>query len=680
MEFSNLMTVATCNLNQWALDFPGNLQRVENSCRIAKEQGARYRLGPELEICGYGCEDHFFEMDTVKHCWDSLAKLLEGEATVDLLCDFGMPVVHRSVRYNCRVFCLNRKVILIRPKLFLANEGNYRELRWFTSWDAAKMGRPLESFALPSEISRVTHQTHCPIGFAIVRGNDGATVASEVCEEAFTADSPHVQLSLAGVDVISNGSGSHHELRKLNTRVELIRGASQKCGGAYIYSNLIGCDGGRLYYDGCSMIFVNGVAYAQASQFSMKEVEVVTATIDLDQIRSHRAAVSSRSLQAARDRKELIPIVDVPDFGFCCSAEDKTPILFATPPLEGGIFYHDPMEEIMKGPACWLWDYLRRSGATGFFLPLSGGADSASTAALVGAMCKLVCQEIALGNEVVIADAVRIAGSLEAAAEPKKLCEQVLHTCYMSTKNSSAETRGRAKRLAEELGAYHNDISIDLITTAVLKVFELTFRKVPRFMSRGGSWAEDMALQNIQARTRMVMSYLLAQLLPWVRSKPGYFLVLGSANVDEGLRGYLTKYDCSSADINPIGGISKTDILSFLAWAAKNHFPSLAEVWGAKPTAELRPIEEGAGDSYTQTDEEDMGMSYADLSLYGRLRKIARCGPLSMFKSLAAKWSGAAGLAPTEVAKKVKFFFDKYKMNRHKMTTLTPSYHAEAYV
>ena len=29
--------------------------------------------------------------------------------------------------------------------------------------------------------------------------------------------------------------------------------------------------------------------------------------------------------------------------------------------------------------------------------------------------------------------------------------------------------------------------------------------------------------------------------------------MLGSANVDEGLRGYLTKYDCSSADINPIG-------------------------------------------------------------------------------------------------------------------------------
>ena len=52
--------------------------------------------------------------------------------------------------------------------------------------------------------------------------------------------------------------------------------------------------------------------------------------------------------------------------------------------------YHDPCEEIALGPACWLWDYLRRSGATGYLLPLSGGADSSSVAAIVGCMCQLV--------------------------------------------------------------------------------------------------------------------------------------------------------------------------------------------------------------------------------------------------------------------------------------------------
>jgi len=48
------------------------------------------------------------------------------------------------------------------------------------------------------------------------------------------------------------------------------------------------------------------------------------------------------------------------------------------------------MEEIAQGPAVWLWDYLRRSKQRGFFLPLSGGADSASVSAVVSSMSHLV--------------------------------------------------------------------------------------------------------------------------------------------------------------------------------------------------------------------------------------------------------------------------------------------------
>ena len=58
--------------------------------------------------------------------------------------------------------------------------------------------------------------------------------------------------------------------------------------------------------------------------------------------------------------------------------------------------YHCPEEEIALGPSCWVWDYLRRSGASGFLLPLSGGADSSSVAAIVGSMCQLVVKGIFL--------------------------------------------------------------------------------------------------------------------------------------------------------------------------------------------------------------------------------------------------------------------------------------------
>ena len=101
---SSLVTVATCNLNQWALDFDANLERTALSIREAKAAGARYRLGPVLELCGYGCEDHFLEIDTFMHCDESLAELLQGDLTDGILCDIGMPVQHRGVRYNCRVF------------------------------------------------------------------------------------------------------------------------------------------------------------------------------------------------------------------------------------------------------------------------------------------------------------------------------------------------------------------------------------------------------------------------------------------------------------------------------------------------------------------------------------------------------------------------------------------------
>ncbi len=111
-----------------------------------------------------------------------------------------------------------------------------------------------------------------------------------------------------------------------------------------------------------------------------------------------------------------------------------------------------------------------------------------------------------------------------------------------------------------------------------------------------------------------------------------------------------------------------------------------------------------------------MGMSYAELRVFGYLRKVKSCGPVLMFKKLLDLWGqpsatseqaddtkvgsleegeekkagavvasqeknpfGGRGLQPWEIAQKVKRFFSFYSMNRHKLVTLTPSYHAENY-
>lgn len=130
----------------------------------------------------------------------------------------------------------------------------------------------------------------------------------------------------------------------------------------------------------------------------------------------------------------------------------------------------------------------------------------------------------------------------------------------MGTSNSSEETKRRARDLASQIGSNHLSIVIDAAVQAVVGIWTATMRLVPKFRVNGGTDNENAALQNIQARMRMVIAYFFAQLTLWAVGRPGSLLVLGSANVDECLRGYFTKYDCSSADLNPIGSISKTDL------------------------------------------------------------------------------------------------------------------------
>ncbi|VDQ07088.1 unnamed protein product [Trichobilharzia regenti] len=234
----------------------------------------------------------------------------------------------------------------------------------------------------------------------------------------------------------------------------------------------------------------------------------------------------------------------------------------------------------------------------------------------------------------------------------------------------------------------------------------LKLSQPPRYTVHGGSSKESLALQNIQARSRMVSAYLLAQLIPCQSNLPSSLLILSSANLDEGLRGYLTKYDCSSADLNPIGSISKSDLRLFIEYCAQTlsicmdpkngrHFSQiLSEILSAQPTAELMPL--ASNGEISQTDENEMGLTYDELSLFGRLRKIFNCGPYSMLESLLVNsdWLKIKHVIPERcfdedrkpnaelgayLSEKVKLFFRTYAMNRHKATVLPPAYHTEAY-
>lgn len=79
--------------------------------------------------------------------------------------------------------------------------------------------------------------------------------------------------------------------------------------------------------------------------------------------------------------------------------------------------------------------------------------------------------------------------------------------------------------------------------------------------------------------------------------------------------------------------------------------PILEEIMEAPPTAELEPLSDGR---IAQTDEQDMGMTYAELSTFGRLRKTNKCGPYSMFCKLVTMWGDTC--KPAEVSGRMIIF------------------------
>lgn len=659
--------VASCTINQWAMDFEGNKQRIILSLKKAKEEKANVRIGPELEISGYGCDDHFLEEDTIIHSWEVLIDILNQEEnyTNNMLCDFGMPVVHKGIIFNCRVLVYKKEILLIRPKIAMADDGNYRESRYFTSW--TKGYDKIDTFILPKFVADIIGQKTCPFGICIISFRD-LSYAPEICEELWVPYSPSIDFSNEGCDIIGNSSGSHFQIGKQKRRYELIIECAKKNGGLYIYSNLVGCDGGKLFFDGGSFIILNGKILEQGQRFFFEEVEVVFAVADLNEIVSYRGSFKSRCIQAEERSQSIKKIIIEEDLLLNNN-------LSFNPFFQKEQFEYSFDIEMSYAPACWLWDYLRRSGASGFFLPLSGGVDSACVAVMVSVLTKLLFEEIAVVKSKFVLDELRRILNMKDyfPTSSEEICSHLFVTSYLQTKQSSTKTKEEANTLAKEIGSHHLNINIQKIVQSFTDTFNIAFHKKPQFLCHGGDCTQDIALQSLQARIRMVISYMIASLVSWSRERKGFLLVLSSGNLDEMVCGYITKYDNSSGDLNPIGSISKLKIKRFLTYCRdKFNLKSLHEILAQVPSAELRPQ---IPEAKPQIDEEDIGLTYEELNFMAMLRKDFKCGPYSMFRKLLYVWKDTK---PTEVMGKVKLFFVKYAINRHKTAVITPSLHCES--
>ena len=653
--------IAHCNLNQSAIDFNGNKRRIFESIRRSRELKCTYRACQELEIPGYGCMDHFKELDTYKHSWEVLADMLEDPDLLagDIIVETSMAVIHRGASFNCKIILFNRKIILIRPKLFLADGGAGNESRWFVAYSPMNDNR-LEQFLLPKRISEITGQTNCPFGIATIKTKD-ADISLEICEEVWRLNSPS-RSQILNSDILFGCNGSYFSIDKLKKRISTIKSGVQNFSGAYVYCNAVGCDGDRIYFDGANIVVQNGEIIDIGEKCSLEEVNVTTVVIDLTQIRQSKLSDICNMREAADFKEYNCVHVD-----FHISSEESKKLI-TNKPIK---FVNDPIAvQIMDATSGYLWDYLRKSGARGFYLPLSGGADSGVTALLVYNFAERILEGFKRGSEFITSTFRRIIKNPEFTPEtPRDIVKEILFTCYLPSQYSSDDSKQRADDIAKFVGSNHIVCDITPLIDEFSKIAKMFLEKQAKFASEGGSLQEDISLQNVQARCRMVICYLFAQLAPVKYNKDGFLLVMGTGNVNETILGYFTKYDCSSGDINLIGSVSKKNIYKiFKQMYEKYKDPSIKAIWDAKPSAELRPPN-ATGE---QTDTADIGLTYNDIFSLTQLRNVSEYGIVSSFEYLC---DILPDVDKELIYVKLRRFYQLYRTNRHKTTILTPSVH-----
>jgi NAD+ synthase (glutamine-hydrolysing) len=189
---------------------------------------------------------------------------------------------------------------------------------------------------------------------------------------------------------------------------------------------------------------------------------------------------------------------------------------------------------------------------------------------------------------------------------------------------------------------------------------------VSRALGRELDWkTDDLALQNIQARTRAPSVWLLANLRG--------ALLLATSNRSEAAVGYATMDGDTSGGLSPIAGIDKAFLRRWLRWCEKTGpngigpLPELAAVNNQAPTAELRPA------AAKQTDEDDL-MPYELLDAIERAAIRDKQTPCEILLVMEADFPQ---YGRQQLAVWIERFFRLFCRNQWKRERYAPSFHLD---
>ncbi|MBH23039.1 MAG: NAD(+) synthase [Myxococcales bacterium] len=620
--------IAAATLNQTVGDWSGNVGRIQTAIARAQERGARLLVLPEMCIPGYSLGDRLLREGTLRRSWDALLQV--AEASTGLVTLAGLPVRHEGVLYNAMAVVMDGAIHGIVAKENLAVGDVEYEGRWYQAWPA---GRVL-TYEGPDG-------TRAPMGNLMFRLGNTATFAMEICEDGWLGFRPGSRYAVAGADIIANPSASWFMVGKHAIRRQMVQQISREDHCVYVYTSLLGCDATRLVFDGSLFIAKDGAIEREGRRFVFDDdVEVADLLTDLGDIRQTRMEAGSWRQQVLDSYlgehgppPETIDIEG--DFSSPAPARAVTPYWLprVARSLDASLDHLADNGQLPGPPApedlahlelelalCMgLRDYMRKTGARGYCLALSGGRDSGMCALLVHRM-------FAYDNPGLSPEALR------ALVHDRFVC------AYLATENSSDTTRNAARAMAEECGATYIDGDVDSSVRAITAAGE-------QMLGHPLTWDDhDIPLQNIQARTRSVAIWLVANVYR--------FILLTTSNKSEASVGYSTMDGDTSGGLAPIADVPKSLIQIWLAWARRFHgLTSIDHVLKAPASAELRPQE------MAQTDEDDlMPFDILDQLMYHFVQRSLE--PVDIFETLwpvlAERYNGHHRAFADHIAKFVR--------------------------
>jgi NAD+ synthase (glutamine-hydrolysing) len=595
------LRIAGASINQTPMDWEGNVARLSSLIREARAQKVQVMCFPELCITGYNCEDTFSSIHTARRSLMALEHLIQETEGMTVV--FGLPIYHRSSMWNCAAVVQNQKVLGINPKKILAREGIHYESRWFRPWPFHRVDA-ISLFGQNVPFGDVTYQL----------GN--LQLGIVICEEAWSAEGTASDAALSRCELVVNLSASHFALGKARVRETLVADASRAFQVHYLYTNLLGLEAGRSIYDGEIILGECGRISSRSERFQLSDGCLLIRDIDLDMARVAKLksrVVLDRSIPEETER--VVAGQPIVSLGKNATAIPNAYLGSKQDP------YNSPELEFLQAEKLGLFDYLRKSRSKGFMISLSGGCDSSVIAVLCAHMITEALK--ALGPEGL---SVRLNWGLPAGDvnDPRSWIQERVSTIYQGTKQSGEVTRTAALELAKALNSDHKEVEVqDLVDAYVSKAEALVGRRL--------EWQkDDLPLQNIQARARAPMVWLMANLKG--------FLLLATSNRSEIAVGYATMDGDTAGGLAPIGGIDKHFLRKWLRWAEHEcplglgRIPALKLVNEQEPTAELRPAAAG------QTDEIDL-MPYEILNAIEAAFVRDRMEPESLLNTLRERFT-----------------------------------------